>query len=260
VVFAGTFADRVGVLLNRSGDPVPAAPSVALDIAPGACPSVLPREGMLRVALLSGGVFDLADVLPRTAELEGVPARRDALELADDSGPADTCGELCGCDGRAPDGVPDARFEFDAAAIVARLGLTRDDEPRRLRFSVRLRGGRLIEASDCVLLEAPAARTLRAGAGVDPTLGLSGANPLAPGGRIAWDYTVPAGGADVRIGVFTVAGRRVASLVGAYAPEGSYTASWSAHDASGRSVAPGVYFLRAQVGATRTAARLIVVP
>jgi hypothetical protein len=60
--------------------------------------------------------------------------------------------------------------------------------------------------------------------------------------------------------VFDVAGRRVASLIRSFKPAGAASVGWTPRDDAGRTLAPGVYFVRAQVGATRSAARIVLVP
>ena len=133
----------------------------------------------------------------------------------------------------------------------------RAGESRELRLTANLRGGGRIEAADCVV-----AATAQAGAvaAAPAESGIRGPNPLPSGGRIAYAYEVPAGGAEVHIAVFDVAGRRMASLVRGFAEAGAASVSWAPADDAGRTLAPGVYFLRAQIGATRSAARLVLIP
>ena len=60
-------------------------------------------------------------------------------------------------------------------------------------------------------------------------------------------YALPAGGA-VRLGIFDVAGRRIATLVDGVQPAGRHVASWDGRDASGFPVAAGVYLVRLESG------------
>jgi hypothetical protein len=71
-------------------------------------------------------------------------------------------------------------------------------------------------------------------------------NPFNPTTAIGYD--VPAGGADVTIGVYDVAGRLVRTLVDERRPAGSHRVTWDGRDASRQPVATGVYFCRMQAG------------
>jgi len=71
-------------------------------------------------------------------------------------------------------------------------------------------------------------------------------NPFNPTTAITFD--LPAS-APVRVTVFDAAGRQVAVLVDAVMPAGRQAVRWDGRDASGRSVASGVYFARVEAGA-----------
>jgi len=72
-------------------------------------------------------------------------------------------------------------------------------------------------------------------------------NPFNPLTTIAYD--VPAGGAEVTLTVYDVAGRRVATLVSEFRRAGHWSVPWNGTDFSGRRIASGVYFYRLQAGA-----------
>jgi hypothetical protein len=67
-------------------------------------------------------------------------------------------------------------------------------------------------------------------------------NPFASQSTI--QYAVPSPGADVRIDVFDVGGRRVQTLVNGPVAPGRHTVSWNGRDAAGKRTAAGVYFAR----------------
>jgi uncharacterized repeat protein (TIGR01451 family) len=71
-------------------------------------------------------------------------------------------------------------------------------------------------------------------------------NPF--GDRTRIDYDVVAEGADVEIGIFDVAGRKVRSLVFGHMEAGQYSVTWDGRDDQGLSVTHGMYFVRAAVG------------
>ena len=65
---------------------------------------------------------------------------------------------------------------------------------------------------------------------------------------------------DVRLEVFSAAGRRVATLAEGTFGAGVHPVTWKASGADGRAVAPGVYFARLLVnGETRATERLVIV-
>jgi hypothetical protein len=71
-------------------------------------------------------------------------------------------------------------------------------------------------------------------------------NPFNPTTVIG--YEVPAGGAEVSIVIYDVAGRRVQTLVNEYRGAGRYHAPWDGRNAQGSRVATGVYFYRMRAG------------
>ncbi len=257
---AGLAADRIGVLRNRTGDSTPAAPGVTLDVMPGACPNVLAAaaKGTVRVALVSAGAFDFADLILSSVRLAGVRAVHAALTLADESGPVDACGTGCPCDGRTPDGVADAVFEFDAQAIAASLASAPGGATRVVTFEARLRGGRMIEVSDCVVLadggaRVPGAVVLAVAAAITP-------NPLPRGGTMEYAYEIPAGGAAFEAALYSVVGRRMATLAHGFADAGVHAATWAARGEAGRPIAAGVYYLRVTLDGVRTSTRVVILP
>ena len=65
-----------------------------------------------------------------------------------------------------------------------------------------------------------------------PGLQLAGPNPFNPTTRFSYTLAQPG---QVLIAVYDVAGRRVATLVDAYSPQGQFSVEWSARNvASGR--------------------------
>ncbi len=66
-------------------------------------------------------------------------------------------------------------------------------------------------------------------------------NPTRRGTAIA--FTLPAGG-DVKLAVYDVAGRHVATLVDGYRSADSYQVAWEGKDDAGNNLATGVYFYR----------------
>jgi hypothetical protein len=69
-------------------------------------------------------------------------------------------------------------------------------------------------------------------------------NPFA--GDTAIRFDVPAGGGNVRLEVFDLQGRRVATLADGFSPAGRHSARWDGRDSGGRRSVAGVYFVRLQ--------------
>jgi hypothetical protein len=81
----------------------------------------------------------------------------------------------------------------------------------------------------------------------------AGPNPLVHGGAATLSFTLPAT-CDVDLGVYDVAGRRVASLASGTLPLGPHTVRWNA------SVAAGMYLVRLDALGARRTVKLIVLP
>ncbi len=87
-----------------------------------------------------------------------------------------------------------------------------------------------------------------------PSIRVSGANPFRDRTEIA--YTLPRGGtAGVRI--VEVSGRIVRDLIEGEVNPGTHSIEWDGRDASGRAVAPGVYFARVETAEGLEAARIV---
>lgn len=85
-------------------------------------------------------------------------------------------------------------------------------------------------------------------------------NPLARGSALSFSYRVPDGGANVSVGMYSVDGRRVATLVNGFQAAGEQSVSWSGRTSAGARAAPGVYFLRARVADVERNLRVVVMP
>lgn len=79
-------------------------------------------------------------------------------------------------------------------------------------------------------------------------------NPFRSGTTIAFGLPNPA---DVRIDVYNVAGRRVATVLDKKMSAGWHTAAWDGRDAAGNEVSAGMYFYKIGAG-TKTATRKMI--
>jgi len=91
---------------------------------------------------------------------------------------------------------------------------------------------------------------------VGPRLVWARSNPFTPGGRIA--YTVPER-SHVRVAVYDVAGRLVASLVDGARDAGVHEVSWDGTAVGGESVAAGVYFVRMSLERSSARAKIVFI-
>ena len=71
-------------------------------------------------------------------------------------------------------------------------------------------------------------------------------NPFNPQTTIHYD--IPAGGADVNISIYDVAGRLVREFINEHRAAGTWSVQWNGDDANGQRVASGVYFYRMRAG------------
>ena len=80
-------------------------------------------------------------------------------------------------------------------------------------------------------------------------------NPFNPSTTLRFEL---AAAADVRLTVYDLAGRRIATLTDATLPAGDHAAHWDGRDESGANVAAGVYLARLRTGATTTTSKLVL--
>ncbi|MCK9995668.1 MAG: T9SS type A sorting domain-containing protein, partial [Candidatus Krumholzibacteria bacterium] len=70
-------------------------------------------------------------------------------------------------------------------------------------------------------------------------------NPFNPSTKI--DFALPES-QHVKLAVFSIDGRRIATLKNETMPAGRYTVTWTGRDDQGGLVASGIYFYRIQAG------------
>jgi hypothetical protein len=80
-------------------------------------------------------------------------------------------------------------------------------------------------------------------------------NPFNPSTTLAYRLETPG---NVRLIIFDIAGRRVATLVNQFQPLGRYTIKWSAVDWDGLKLVSGLYFARLQVDNLLAVKKLIL--
>ena len=70
-------------------------------------------------------------------------------------------------------------------------------------------------------------------------------------------FDVPSSGGHAKLEVYDVGGRRVTTLENRWLAGGAHAAQWDGTDAAGRSVGPGLYFSRLQIGGSSKTGRLL---
>ncbi|MBD3348048.1 MAG: hypothetical protein GF400_02485 [Candidatus Eisenbacteria bacterium] len=81
-------------------------------------------------------------------------------------------------------------------------------------------------------------------------------NPFSPSTRIA--YSVPSGGTQVELAVFTAAGRRVRTLVDDFQKGGEHAIMWDGRDEQGSEMASGIYFCRMVIGDKKATRKMVL--
>ena len=94
------------------------------------------------------------------------------------------------------------------------------------------------------------------GASSQPGIHRIAPNPLRD--QVLIRYGVPRDGANVRLTIHSVDGRRVRSLLNGPSAAGYFNATWTSRDQSGRRVTSGVYFVSLEIDGTRYTKKLTV--
>jgi hypothetical protein len=82
-------------------------------------------------------------------------------------------------------------------------------------------------------------------------------NPFSAQSTITYNLASPV---RVRLAVFDVTGRRVASLADAVQSDGAHTAVWSGIRDDGRPAGPGIYLLRLAAGSQSSIRKIVFRP
>jgi hypothetical protein len=82
-------------------------------------------------------------------------------------------------------------------------------------------------------------------------------NPAARGADVEIRYRVPEGGSQVEIGVYTVAGRKVAARPGRFEAAGPQSWRWTDPARAGARPSPGAYLVRVRFGGGETRSALL---
>jgi hypothetical protein len=249
----------------------------AMDIRPGSCPNPFnlnradfaggrnPKKGgVLPVAILGSGSFNVRDVDVASVRLEGVapldkkPHYKDVSRPVADPSP-------CACTSEGPDGYLDLALKFGYREIAMALDESAAPGRGRTRTLVLtgiLRDGTPFSAQDCVVFvgkrdDGPDNRpdgkpdNESDDPGRKPELRAAAPNPFNPVTRVP--YFLPAQ-QRVRVSVYDVSGRMVAVLVDGIQAAGEHAAEWQA---SG--FASGIYFCRLEAGGYTLTEKIVLI-
>ncbi|MEX1308799.1 MAG: hypothetical protein AB1Z65_00095 [Candidatus Sulfomarinibacteraceae bacterium] len=148
--------DRGGVsFVDVRVEGEPGAIPVFIDIRPGSCPNPINmrmrgEKAVIPVAILGTPDVAVKDIDPATITLEGVPARRWALE--DVSTPLPRDRDECECTTEGPDGFLDLVMHFDYRAIVNALGEQQNGTLVPASVNGHMIDGEFVTGSDCFLI------------------------------------------------------------------------------------------------------------
>lgn len=223
--------------------------AIGLDVRPGECPNDLnpSSHGKLPVAILGREGFDPSKVDPGSIRLNGVAPLRAAMTTNDIAAANQAESEECRCNTLPPDGFPDRLFWFDVSAIAATLQGAGTGRDAGLILTGSMEDGAQIRGADCVRVKRGKKWDLAS------VRGNGGAAR-----EFFVDYRVPAGGAGVRITIYSVSGRRVAELRNGVESGGEHTALWDGRDSRGKRAAAGIYLVKTEVAADRNVSKVTI--
>jgi hypothetical protein len=253
-VFAGvSFSTPATVMILaeiQAGPPTPI--EISFDIKPRSCPNPLNANvhgrgntGVLPVAIIGSADFDVTQINLSTIRVAGLTFLRSSL--MDVSGPIDgSSRENCECLSSGPDGHPDLTMKFDKRDIVDALGPVDDGEEISLEIQGRLYDETEFYGIDCVTITGLHNERLRTS---------NHPNPFNASTTIA--FTVHED-ADVRLRIFDLLGRHVATLVDGYRSAGNHEVVWDGRSRSGDEIPSGIYFYQLQAGSASVGRKIVL--
>lgn len=115
------------------------------------------------------------------------------------------------------------------------------------------RGTRVTQSGQFRAERAPGAEALPA----DLALHQNQPNPFAA--STTFRYSLPRA-TTVRLEIFDLVGRRLATVVDGWTPAGDHAIAWDSRDGSGAPLRPGAYLYRLTAGGYRAEKKLVVIP
>ncbi len=138
---------------------------------------------------------------------------------------------------------------------VTIAGLPSDDT---IEFDIAISTGSRYDTWDVVTLVLDLSQTGIEEGGIPLVFALrqNYPNPFRSGTTIAFGLPQPS---DVRIDVYNVAGRKVATVLNDEMPVGWHAATWNGRDSTGNEVSAGMYFSRIEAGSKTASKKMILV-
>ncbi|MGD2086185.1 MAG: hypothetical protein PVH61_08380 [Candidatus Aminicenantes bacterium] len=123
-----------------------------IDIKPQSCPNPVnvKSKGVLPIAVLGTGDFDVTTIDPASIRLKGIAPLRSKVE--DVSTPVWNPQYECDCTTEDEDGFDDLILKFNTREIVEELGEVTDGEILELTLTGKLTDGTPIEGNDCIIV------------------------------------------------------------------------------------------------------------
>ena len=137
----GTFSDQTSPFVTEVG----------FDVKPTSCrnPLNVKSKGVLPAAITGSSSLDVTDIDPSTVQLEGVSAKRWAMEdVVADYTPYIGKQNATDCTTDGSDGNMDLTLKFDRQAVVAALGVVSDGDVLVLQLTGKLKDGTPIVGED----------------------------------------------------------------------------------------------------------------
>ena len=131
---------------------LPEVLSVDIHFKPLNCPNPLNTRvrGLLPIALVGSGSFDVNDVDLSSLAFEGISPQRTRME--DVASPSPSNDLDCDCKSEGPDGFMDLMMFFDNQSVVQALGDIEKDDTLTLKLTGSLKDGTPIKGLDCVIV------------------------------------------------------------------------------------------------------------
>jgi len=227
--------------------------AVTVDVRPGACDNAFnpASHGLLPALLLGSPDLTVGDVDIASLRLAGAKAVR--TTVVDMGGGNDN-----DCPRPSPDGFDDLLIKFDAAEAAAALDTPGKGEVATLHLTGQLVDGTPIEGEAQVRIVGRATLTpnsTQSTSKAEFALYQNAPNPFNPSTTLS--FSLPR--ADrVRLAIYDVAGRVVATLLEEMRGPGRHAIVWEGRDGQGQPVASGVYFCRLEAGPHVETRRIIL--
>jgi hypothetical protein len=239
------------------------------DILPQSCPNIINTGGSdldyhgirpgaaaanrptVPVAILGTKALDVSRLDPATIEIAGLSPL--SHRMMDVSRPVEAREGECECTAAGADGYTDLVLYFDQELFIAALSPVVDGELRTVELTGKTKTGVPLSGSDCVTInQGPTRISPLASAGEKVEAGFAAyPNPFNTATVVSFSLSTES---TIRLDVYDVLGRRVATLVDDMMPAGEHQVSW---DAAGW--ASGVYFARLSTAAGMTTRKMVLV-